>query len=101
MTQGPSIGYLGVDVLNKATICNEASVLAAAGVRLEVASVRRFARPTFYREETLGSWAREILYLSPPRPWSVALDLARAPWVFGRRFWRTLWGAITCPAEAP
>jgi hypothetical protein len=101
MKQDRCIGYLGVDVLNNATICNEASGLAAAGVPLEVASVRRFTRPTFYHEETLGAWARAIHDLSPMQAGPVALALARAPWVFGRRFWQALWGAITCPAEGP
>src|SRR5262245_44475886 len=101
MSQGPCIGYVGVDVLNNATICNEASGLVEAGVTLEVSSVLRITRARFYHDATLASWGRLIEYLTPLRFSTVICDLARAPRAFGRRFWGTLWAALRCPAEGP
>src|SRR5262249_50083515 len=84
---------------NNPTICNEASGLSTSGVPLEVASVGRSAQPTFPPEESPGEWAGSISDLGGLRTWTVALALARAPFVFGRRFWTALLGAATCPAE--
>ena len=99
MEPRPTVGYIGVDVLNNATICNEAAGLLEAGARLDVVSVYRFDRPTFYQEGTLAALAGRLHHLYPLEPWSVARDVARAPFEFGARFWKTLRGAITCPAE--
>ena len=49
----PRIGYLDVDVLNNATICNEATALVDRGVPLDLVSVYEFDDPTFYRSESL------------------------------------------------
>ena len=94
-----AIGYIGVDVLNNATICNEAPALLAAGVPLEIASVYRFVKPTFYKETTLDKLARDIHHLYPLGVFHAARDLVVALCVFRWRFFRALWGAIRCPAE--
>ena len=95
------VGYVGVDVLNNATVCNEVIGLLGEGVRLDLVSVYGIDRPTFYRDETIRDWAAGLSSLYPLRPRQVVADLLRAPFVFGRRFWGTLWRAATCPVEGP
>ena len=99
MPERRNVGYLGVDVLNNATICNEAPALLAEGVPLEVASVYRFEKPTFYSNKTLEDLAGRIEHLYPLGLFRTSWDLVRAPFVFGRRFWKALAGAVFCPAE--
>ena len=41
------VGYVGVDVLNNATICNEAAGLLAMGVPLAIGTVKNFEKATF------------------------------------------------------
>lgn len=101
MSLGPLIGYVGVDVLNNATICNEATGLLEAGVALDVVSVYRIDRPTFYMGTSLERLSRGLRHLYPLRPATVLCDLARAPFVFGRRFFGAVWGAFSCPVDRP
>ena len=95
----PRIGYLGVDVLNNATICNEADGLTAAGVDLDIVSVYRVERPTYYQTDSLGEWSGRVHALYPLRILPTIRDLAVAPFLFGRRFWATLAKSFTMPAE--
>ncbi len=95
----PRVGYVGVDVLNNATICNEAAGLLRRGVPLEVVSVHRHDRPTFYRDESLETLRRSIYDLSPMTFGRVAAALVLAPLLFGFRFWATVAKAVFGPAE--
>jgi hypothetical protein len=91
------IGYIGVDVLNNATVCNESVGLLRAGAPLDVVSVHPVERPTYSKGDALQLLRPTALY---PLGWGrTAGDLCRAPWLFGGRFWRALAGAFTCPAE--
>jgi len=94
-----AVGYIAVDVLNNATVCNEAVGLIAEGIPLDIVSVRRFDQPTYYQEETLSDLAGRIHTLYPLRWQSVVWALVLAPWVFGFRFWVALAKALGCPAE--
>lgn len=98
-TAKPRIGYIGVDVLNNATICNETTALVERDVPLDLVSVYRYQKPTFYQNETLKSLQGRIHHLYPLRPLAVAWDLLKAPFVFGKRFFRTCWKALTGKAE--
>ena len=95
----PRIGYLGVDVLNNATICNEAEGLTAGGVDLDIISVYRVDQPTYHHGDSLGAWSDQVRSLYPVRPLAMIRDLLSAPFVFGRRFWATLRKSLTMPAE--
>jgi len=99
MSRGRSIGYIGVDVLNNATICNEAIGLIQAGVPLNIVSVRRFEQPTFYRDESLELLRGRIHTLYPLGPFAVLWAFLCAPWYFGWRFWKTLGKLLTSPCE--
>ena len=99
MTGGERIGYVGVDVLNNATVCNEASGLLRAGVPLEVVSVYGQERPTFYRDETLDDLRRSVNDLFPVAPRELAHAILAAPFVFGGRFRAMLAKAALGPAE--
>jgi len=96
-----TIGYIGVDVLNNATICNEADALTEGGARLDIVSVHRIERPTYHRGDTLGEWSRSVHSLYPIRIAPTLCALAAAPFAFGRRFWSTLAAAFTMPVEGP
>ena len=98
-TSSPLIGYLGVDVLNNATICNEAEGLSAAGVNLNIVSVYKVERPTYYRDDSLGHWSEGVHALYPLRFLAIMRDLIVAPFVFGRRFWTTIGKALTIEVE--
>ena len=95
----PRIGYVGVDVLNNATICNEAEGLVAGGVDLDVVSVYRVIRPTYHQGNSLGAWSDHVHALYPMRPLATVRDLMMAPFAFGRRFWAMLANGLTMPAE--
>lgn len=99
MLNNRAIGYIGVDVLNNATVCNEAMGLLKEEVPLKIVSVYRFAQPTFYQDKTLADLSGRIENLYPLGPLRIAWDMFKAPLLFGRRFWKTLAGAIFCPAE--
>lgn len=93
------IGYIGVDVLNNATVCNEAIGLLGAGVALEVVSVYRYEKATFYHDVTLDSLRAAVSTLFPMRAMSVIVAVGAAPFVFGTRFLRMLSNALFGPAE--
>ncbi len=95
----PRIGYIGVDVLNNATVCNEATGLLAAGVPLEVCSVYRHASATFYQDASLEALRASIQDLSPLRPAEVLGAILGAPFRFGWRFPWAAWRAVVLPAE--
>lgn len=101
MRERTRIGYIGVDVLNNATICNEVPGLLDAGVTLDLVSVYRFEKPTFYKEKSLAAWASGIYYLYPLRLFAILWDLLRAPFVFRQRFFSALWKAVTAECEGP
>ena len=85
-TQGRRIGYVGVDILNNATICNEASGLLAAGVPLEVVTVYRHERPTYYQDHHLNALQERVTHLFPLSPLEAAKVVIASPFVFGRGF---------------
>ena len=93
------IGYIGVDVLNNATVCNEATGLLGAGVPLEVVSVYPYKSATFYRDVTLESLRAAVSSLFPMRAMSVIVAAGAAPFVFGTRFVTMLTKAAFGPAE--
>ncbi len=97
--QTQRIGYIGVDVLNNATVCNEASGLLAAGVPLEVVSVHRHDRPTFYQDQSLDTLQKSVTHLFPLCLFEAARAVLTAPFVYGRRFWTMLGNAAFGPAE--
>lgn len=99
MTEACSIGYIGVDVLNNATVCNEAVGLIAADVPLDLVSVYRFDKPTYYQDETLAGLGDRIHSLYPLGWLAAGWALFCAPWIFGIRFWTTLGKLITTPTE--
>ncbi|MGF1583281.1 MAG: glycosyltransferase family 4 protein [Gemmataceae bacterium] len=94
-----SIGYIGVDFLNNATICNEALGLLDAGVPLEPASVYSFEKATFYRNKNLERITSNLHSLYPLKAGSVLWALLAGPFVFGWRFWKALGKACTCEVE--
>lgn len=99
MPAATRIGYIGVDVLNNATVCNEATGLLNAGVPLEVVSVYRHEKATFYQGESIETLKRSIDNLFPMGIGRVLLCLLAAPFLFGFRFWSTAWKAVFGPAE--
>jgi glycosyltransferase involved in cell wall biosynthesis len=99
MPDSTIVGYIGVDVLNNATVCNEAVGLIQEGVPLIVVSVHHFDRPTYYQDETLAGLSERIHTLYPLGWWATAWALVCAPWLFGTRFWTTLKKMIASPAE--
>ena len=99
MMTGTRIGYIGVDVLNNATICNEATGLLGVGVPLEVVSVYRYDKATFYHDETLDKLRAAITSLFPLRIPNVIAAVGAAPFVFRARFFTMLSKALFGPAE--
>lgn len=99
MTGGSKIGYIGVDVLNNATVCNEATGLLKAGVPLEVVSVYKQNKATFYQDDSLDLLRNSIQNLYPLGTVRVLTCLLAAPFVFGSRFWTTALKAVFGPAE--
>ena len=61
------IGYVGVDILNNATICNETTALVEKGVPIDLVSVYKIDNPTFYQSETLASIRDQIRHVYPLR----------------------------------
>ena len=98
-TQGQRIGYVGVDVLNNATVCNEGSGLLAAGVPLEVVSVYRHDRPTYYQDDHLNALRESVTHLFPLSPLEVVKAVIASSFVFGRRYWSMIFKAAFGPAE--
>ncbi len=95
----PAIGYVGVDTLNNATICNEAAGLLEAGVSIEPVSAYRYETPTYNRGPMVEQLAARLTHLYPLSPAQVAQDLTAGPLVFGRRFFTAQAAALRCPAE--
>ncbi len=93
------IGYIGVDILNNATICNETTALLERQTPLELVSVYKFQKPTFYQNESLKALEGKIFHLYPIAPLKAAFDVARAPFIFGGRFFNTVWKAFTGKTE--
>jgi len=93
------VGYIGVDVLNNATICNEASGLLRAGVPLEVVSVYRHERPTYYQDENLDELRKRVTHIFPASRAEMLKAAVASPFVFGFRFWSMLGKAAFGPAE--
>jgi len=93
------IGYIGVDVLNNATVCNEAMGLLRAGVALEVVSVYSYETATFYQDETVRDLRDRVQSIYPLAPKKVVLALLAAPLSFGGRFWSMLARTVFGPAE--
>jgi len=104
MPAKPCIGYIGVDVLNNATICNEAAGLIGAGVPLDIVSVYRFDRPTYYRNDSLAGHSLaglggRVHSLYPLGLVATLWAMICAPWIFGFRFWKTLAKLMVSPVE--
>jgi glycosyltransferase involved in cell wall biosynthesis len=96
------VGYCGVDVLNNATICNEAAGLLELGVPLAIASVKNYDKATFNEglDELSAVRAAMISVGAMSRGRRVA-DLALAPVRFPIGFWRMSFGALFTPCEGP
>lgn len=92
-------GYIGVDILNNATICNETTALLERGVPLDLVSVYKFDEATFYQNESLRLLDDRIKHIYPLNSLGSAWDLIRAPFVFGTRFIKTCWKALTAKTE--
>ncbi|WP_422923018.1 glycosyltransferase family 4 protein [Singulisphaera sp. PoT] len=101
MAGEPRIGYLGMDVLNNATVCNEAMGLIEAGVPLEVVSIYPVKKATFHQKESLCGLHDRVQSIYPLRRFRVVLALLCAPLLFGWRFWSMLSKAVFGPAEGP
>lgn len=97
----PSVGYIGVDILNNATICNETTALLQRDVPLDLVSVYKFSRPTYYQEKSLELLDNRIHHLYPMRLFGTLWQIALAPFVFRRNFFRTIWKALTGKVEGP
>ncbi len=98
---GARIGYIGVDVLNNATICNETTALLERDVPLDLVSVYNIKKATFYQDDTLKILEGRIHHLYPLNAVAMAWDILRAPFLFGGRFFTTLWKALTGKVEGP
>ncbi len=96
------VGYIGVDVLNNATICNEAAGLLELGVPLAIATVKTFEKATFNEglDELAAVRAAMISVGSMPKSLRIA-DAILAPVRFPIGFWRMLIQAILTPCEGP
>lgn len=94
-----SVGYIGVDILNNATICNELTALTDHDVALDLVSVYQIAKPTFYRDDSVSQFAGEIFSLYPLSPPRLIFQLLLAPFFFGWRFPVAIWKALTGPVE--
>lgn len=94
-----SVGYIGVDILNNATICNELTALSQHDMRLDLVSVYQYAKPTFYKEASVSQFAGRIFSLYPLAPLRLFLQLLLAPFFFGRRFPIAIWKGLTGPVE--
>jgi len=96
------VGYIGVDVLNNATICNEAAGLLELGVPLAIATVKTFEKATFNEglDELAAVRAAMISVGSMPKSRRIA-DLILAPVRFPLGFWRMLTGGLLTPCEGP
>ncbi len=101
MSDERTVGYIGVDAPNSATVRNEIPGLLREGVSLDMVSVSRRAEPTARERESLGRWADEIHYLYPMGFFRAVWSLAAVVFVFRGRFFRALWGTICCPAATP
>lgn len=93
------IGYIGVDILNNATICNEATALLERGTPLELVSVYRFQKPTYHQNDSLQDLNGRIEHLYPIKPLLTCWDLFRAPILFGGNFFKTVFKALTGKVE--
>ncbi len=94
------IGYIGVDVLHNATICNEASGLLAQGFPLEICSVHPIEAPGYYRQESMALLRQKTTALYPLKPLETAQAIFLGPFLFGLNWFRAIWGAFSCPAES-
>ena len=99
MQEDKRIGYIGVDVLNNATICNEAPALLAEGVPLEIASVKRFKKATFHRSHAVSAMESRLSYLYPIGFFRTIQYLCIAPFVFRRKWFSAIAAAFSCPSE--
>ena len=88
------IGYIGVDILNNATICNETTALLERDVPLELVSVYKYEKPTFYKNKSLSLLDGRIHHLYPMKWWRVLFCLVAAPFLFRRRFFLALSNAL-------
>ena len=96
---GSVLGYIGVDVLNNATICNEASALLGAGVPMRIVSVYRHRKATFYEDGSLAPLRDAIENLFPLPAGEVVRAVSAAPFRFGSRLISTFLKAAFGPAE--
>lgn len=95
-----NIGYIGVDVLHNATICNEASGLLAQGFPLVICSVHAIEAPGYYRQETMALLREKTTALYPLPFFETAQAILFGPFLFGANWFSAIVGAFTCPAES-
>lgn len=96
------VGYVGVDVLNNATICNEAAGLLALGVPLAIGTVKNFEKATFNEglDELAAVRSAMISVGSMPLGRRIS-DLVLAPFLFPAGYWRMIVGGLLTPCEGP
>jgi glycosyltransferase involved in cell wall biosynthesis len=94
------VGYIGVNVLNNATICNEAAGLLASGVPLAIATVKDFDRSLFNEglDELAAVRASMISFGAISQGRKIA-DVVIAPLHYPIRFWHMVVAAIATPCE--
>ncbi len=94
------VGYIGVDVLNNATICNEAAGLISKGVPLAIAMVKDFDRSLFNEGLVELSTVRAamISFGAMSRGRKI-VDIALAPLRFPIRFWYMVVAALATRCE--
>lgn len=97
---GARMGYIGVDVLHNATICNEASGLLELGFPLEICSVHPIEAPGYYRQESMALLRQKTTALYPLPFGETLAAVFLGPFVFGGNYFRAIGGALSCPAES-
>lgn len=93
------IGYIGVDILNNATICNETTGLLEKNVPLDLVSVYNIPEPTFFSSKSIELLAGNITHLYPIRFLKMVMEVLLAPFVFRTNFFKAIWKALTGPVE--
>ncbi len=96
------VGYVGVDVLNNATICNEAAGLLALGVPLAIGTVKNFEKATFNEGlDELAAVRSAMISVGSMSRGRRICDVLLAPLLFPAGFWRMILGALFTPCEGP
>jgi glycosyltransferase involved in cell wall biosynthesis len=94
------VGYVGVDVLNNATICNEAAGLLEMGVPLAIGTVKTFERATFNEGlDELAAVREAMISVGSMSKGRRIFDVILAPLRFPAGFWKMTIGGLFTPCE--